>query len=340
MPPRSFYNSPRIDDYLAYARAFFPDEISVAKEFCDRLGRPYISNSSHIAAYLGVSDSLVRQILHRPDYHYRIFTMKKRDGRERVISTPKTYLKVIQWWILDNILNPIELSPAVHGFRRNHSYLSNALVHHGAKHILNVDIKSFFDSITKERIQLVFSDLGYDEGGSAVLSALTTRNGVTPTGAPTSPMLANLIFRDADHQLTTFAESIGLTYTRYADDLTFSSQHRISGDVLSAVSEVVSSAGFVLNKSKTKFMGRGDRQEVTGVVINESLNMPREWRNWARGFLHRVSADPASYVSERHRVRGIYGILKQLDRGHEKKLTRAARAALESIPAAPHEQDL
>ena len=334
MPPRSFYNSPRVDDYIAYASAFFPEELDAAKSFGARVGRPYVASSTHIAAYLGVSPSLIRQIIHKPVYHYRNFLMKKSDGGERLISTPKTYLKVIQWWILDNILDNAELNSGVHGFRKDHSYFSNAAVHLGAKHILNVDIKSFFDSIATHQVSTVFSDLGYDENGSLVLTALTTRNGVAPTGAPTSPMIANLIFRRADEQLSIFASDSGLKYTRYADDLTFSGQNKISDDTLTGVAKIVESAGFVLNDKKTKFMGRGNRQDVTGLVINDGLNMPREWRNWARGFLHRVAFDPASYATEIHRVRGIYGILKQIDRDHQKALTRAARDTLAAIALA------
>lgn len=298
MPPRSFYNSPRVDDYVAYAAAFFPEELEAAKSFGEQHGRPYVTSSAHIAAYIGVSPSLIRQIIHKPVYHYRTFPMKKSDGSDRLISTPRTYLKVIQWWILDNILDDVKLEQAVHGFRKGRSYFSNAFTHIGSKHILNVDIRAFFDSIQTHQILKVFSDLGYDENGSLVLTALVTRNGVAPTGAPTSPMIANLIFRNADEQLSIFADGNGLRYTRYADDLTFSGQDRISDDVLASVSKIVEATGFVLNVKKTKFMGRGDRQDVTGLVINEGLNMPREWRNWARGFLHRVALDPSSYERE------------------------------------------
>ncbi|HWK14196.1 MAG TPA: reverse transcriptase domain-containing protein [Rhizobiaceae bacterium] len=339
MPPRSFYNSPRAEDYVAYAAAFFPEELEAAKSFGEKHEKPYITSSAHIAAYLGVSSSLIRQIMHKPEYHYRTFPMKKSDGSDRLISTPKTYLKVIQWWILDNILDGSRLDNAAHGFRKGRSYFSNAYAHFGSKHILNVDIKSFFDSIQRHHVLRVFSDLGYEENGSFVLTALVTRNGVAPTGAPTSPMIANLIFRDADEQLSIFAAENGLKYTRYADDLTFSGQDKISHNVLASVSKIVEATGFVLNVKKTKFMGRGDRQDVTGLIINDGLNMPREWRNWARGFLHRVSLDPSSYEREVHRVRGIYGILKQIDGDHSKALTRVARTTLNTIAASSGVRD-
>lgn len=129
MPPRSYYADPRISDYVAFASAYFPEEKALAAEFAERTGLPYVESSAHVAAYLGVSPSLVRQIMHKPSYHYREFTLKKADGGERKISTPKTYLKVVQWWILDNILAPQQLGECVHGFRSGRSYVTNARTH-------------------------------------------------------------------------------------------------------------------------------------------------------------------------------------------------------------------
>ncbi|MGO7751137.1 reverse transcriptase domain-containing protein [Rhizobium ruizarguesonis] len=331
MPPRSYYISPRISDYVAFATAYFPEEKEVALEFATRTGLPYIESSSHVAAYMGISPSLLRQVIHKPAYHYREFSIVKANGAERKISTPKTYLKVTQWWILDNILKHCPLNSCVHGFRSRYSYVTNAKSHQNSRHILNVDIKSFFDTIKTSQIANVYSSLGYSEGGSLALTALTSKDGVAPTGAPTSPMIANLIFQSADSELMAFSESNGLIYTRYADDLTFSGQNRIDGDVLDTVKKIVQSAGFELNANKTKFMGPGDRKEVTGVVVNTELNAPREWRNWARGFLHRVRENPKDSLSEINRVRGVYGILRQFDPDHLKALTRAAQDTLEAL---------
>ena len=337
MPPRSYFVDPRISDYIAFASAYFPEEKDLAAEFATRTKLPYVESSKHVAAYLGVSASLVRQIIHRPSYHYREFILKKADGGERKISTPKTYLKVVQWWILDNILASQSLRDCVHGFRNGRSYVTNARTHLNSRHILNVDIKSFFDSIKVAHVAGVFSSLGYSVDGSRVLTALTTKDGVAPTGAPTSPMIANLIFRDADVQLAAFALESGLVYTRYADDLTFSAQHRISERTASHIGKIVRAAGFELNTNKTKFMGPGDRQDVTGVVINSRLNAPREWRNWARGYLHRVRLSPDENAGEVDRVRGVYGTLRQFDPDHAHSLTRAAVQTLERLKSARSE---
>lgn len=331
MPPRSYYIDPRPSDYVAFAKAFFPEELQAASAFADSHGLPYVASSHHLASYLGVSPSLIRQIIHKPAYHYREFPVRKSSGEDRIVSTPKTYLKVIQWWIADNILNKIQLSDSVHGFRRGKSYFTNASVHLNAKHILNVDIESFFDSITSDQIANVFHSLGYAEAGCLTLAALTSKNGTAPTGAPTSPMIANAILRPLDAQLEALAAEANLRYTRYADDLTFSSSEWIDQAIIGHVSKHVESHGFKLNTKKTKFMGTGDRMEVTGLVTNSGLNASREWRNWARGFLHRVSQTPREHVKELERVRGVYGILRQLDPEKQKKLTVAAEQAMRRL---------
>jgi RNA-directed DNA polymerase len=334
MPPRSYYNEPRPSDYVAFAHAFFPEELEQAKQFTEKYGLPYVASSAHVAAYLGVSSSLVRQIIHKPSYHHREFPLKKTSGGERLISTPKTYLKVIQWWISDNIINKFPLEDCVHGFRPGRSYFTNAAAHLGAKNILNVDIKSFFDSIKLSAIANVFSALGYPEGGCLALAALTSKDGVAPTGAPTSPMIANAIFTNIDKSLAGFAAERGLIYTRYADDLTFSADEWIEPSFVEEISKIVALGGFELNSSKTRFMGPGNRQEVTGLVTNTRISLPKEWRNSARGFLHRVQSNPLENLGHLGRVHGLYGVLLQCDPEKQRQLTVQAEQAMLALKRA------
>lgn len=324
MPPRSYYISPKASDYLAVARVNFPEEFNAAAEFVEKTGLPYLKTSTHMASYLGVSPKLVRQILHKPSYHYRYFEIPKADGSIRKITTPKTYLKVLQWWICDNILNNVPMHDCVHGFRRGHSHLTNAKTHSGNNHFLNVDIESFFPNIGIDMIERVFFELGYSLEGVEVLQNLVTLNGSAPTGAPTSPTIGNLALVEFDKRLSDYASNRGLTFTRYADDITISSKEWIEEDVLRAVREFVREHGFKLNERKTKFMGPGDRQEVTGIVLNSKPNLPRKWRNSIRGYLHRVSVAPQDHLKERSRVQGILGILLAVDPNAKQAITKAA----------------
>lgn len=276
----------------------------------------------------------MRQILHKKRYHYRTFELEKRDGSRRTISTPKTYLKVMQWWIADNVLSLADISNRVHGFRVGRSYITNARAHLGAAHILNVDIKRFFPSITEEMVASVFRGLGYGQEGAALLASLTTLEGAAPTGAPTSPSLGNIILAKFDEEMEAAASNRQFTYTRYADDLTFSGQDRIEEDFLKEVSDLIAQHGFVLNEKKTRFLGRGDRMDITGIVINAGANLPIEWRNRARGFLKRVTRNPADFLDDHLAVAGTLGLLKSVDEKEEKKLTQLAREALDAVKAA------
>lgn len=144
-------------------------------------------------------------------------------------------------------------------------------------------------------------------------------------------MLGNLVLRAFDHEMSAISESNSYKYTRYADDLTFSSNKRIPTDFLTEVTNRVEAAGFILNDKKSKFIGLGDRMEVTGVVINDFPNMSREWRNWARGFLHKASMNPIEYSAEWTKVSGIFGTLKSLDPTEKLKLTRQAKLVLNQL---------
>lgn len=331
MPPRSYYNSPRVDDYLALARAFFPEEAAAAAAFAESERRPYIENETHLASYLGISPSVIRQILRHPKFHYRTFKLKKADGTNRIIRTPRTYLKVIQWWISDNILSTKEPNDSVHGFRKGRSYITNASAHAGARHLLNLDILKFFPSITEAMIIGIFRTLGYSQAGASLLARLTSLDGEAPTGAPTSPAIGNLVLAEFDSAVSRIATENNILYTRYADDLTFSSQNHINEDFLIAISTLVRDSGFELNIKKTRFLGHGARMDVTGIVINDGLNLPIEWRNWARGYLQRVVRNPPAFVTHHSTVAGILGVLKSIDPTGQRRLTQKAKSALDAI---------
>ena len=331
MPPRSYYIEPRPSDYLAFARAYFADELEDASAFVEETGLPFIRDGKHIAAYLSISPSLIRQILHKKGYHYRKFDLEKSDGTPREISTPKTYLKVIQWWICDNILDRSDQQEAIHGFRRGRSFITNAQSHVGCNHLLNMDIAKFFPTIQVEMISECFQKMGYQADGAKLLAELCSLEGSAPTGAPTSPSIGNLVLADFDQDMASLAEQNGLHYTRYADDLTFSSADRIPDELTETVTELVAEYGFAINAKKTKFMGRGDRMEVTGVVINSVPSLPREWRNRARGFLHRANCNPKKFSQHWQQISGIYGSLKAFDPEEKLALTKKARETLHLV---------
>lgn len=290
--------------------------------------RPEISKIYDIANYLGVNPEIIWSIRRFKNRYYRSFTFKKRSGGSREIDAPRTFLKVIQWWLLDSVLENSNIPTYVFGFVKGRSFIDNAREHVGCKYVLNVDIKDFFGSITVAQVERVFLYLGYSAEVARGLADLTTFNGRLPQGAPTSPMLANLVFSECDTKLKGLAEKYDLKYTRYADDLTFSSGKWIDDVVVEAVADAISGSGFLLNKKKTKFMGPGQSREVTGLIVGENeVSLSRDYLNSARGWFFSLLTKPDQHKDSVGRLRGTIELIKQVGgRGSVQLLELGAQA--------------
>jgi RNA-directed DNA polymerase len=242
--------------------------------------------------------------------HYVRFKIAKKTGGDRLISAPMPRLKRAQHWILDQILEKVPQHAASHGFRRGRSIVTNAQPHVGAKVVINLDLKNFFPSISYKRIKGIFQALGYSEAIATVLGLICTEPDITeinldgktyfvaqsdrhlPQGAPTSPALTNLLCRRLDKRLTHMAELEGYRYTRYADDLTFSGEDPNQiGAVLKYTRGIVTHEGLTLHPDKTRVLRSTNRQEVTGVVVNEKLNVDRTTLKKFRATLHHIEKD-------------------------------------------------
>ena len=331
MPTRSYY-FPKNFKYLevilqAEPDGFCEEEVARFRE----LGLPPIPNVGALPLFLGISTKTIFSIRLRPQKHYRSFILKKKDGSPRNIDTPRTYLKVIQWWILDNILNHVKLADNIFGFVIGRSAVQNAKFHFGAMHVLNVDIKNFFPSITVNQVGEIFQFLGYGAEVSNMLAEICCLDGRMPQGAPTSPALANLVLRGMDEELSNLAVLAGHKYSRYADDLTFSSSDWIKHDFLGVVQEAVECAGFELNQKKTRFAGPEGRMEVTGVVVNKVMQPSRVWRKRTRATLHSLSKANRLTRQNLSYLLGIKGMARQFpDSPQMQNLSRNAEKLTES----------
>ncbi|WP_171240265.1 retron St85 family RNA-directed DNA polymerase [Ruegeria sp. HKCCA5491] len=313
MPTRSYYfpkDFAHLEEILRAEHGVFPDE--EAARFRE-LGLPPILTTGALPLFLGISPKTIFSIRRRPGKHYRSFPLKKKDGTEREINTPRTYLKVVHWWILDNILNHVEIAENVFGFVAGRSAVQNAEYHFGAEHVLNVDIKQFFPSITINQVRNIFVSLGYKDDVADMLAELCCLDDRVPQGAPTSPAIANLVLRELDEQLSRLAKEAGHRYSRYADDLTFSSHQRIDPTFLDYVREAVETSGFELKPEKTRFAGSEGRMEVTGVVINDKMQPSRVWRKRTRAKLHKLGL--ASRLTRQNLafLRGVVGMAAQFE---------------------------
>jgi len=278
-------------------------------------GIPVLHTASDVAAAIGVPVGELRFLAFAREVstttHYRRFTIPKRSGGDRVISAPRRRLKRLQHWVLEHVLNPIALAEPAHGFRPGRSTVTNAVPHVGAAVVINVDLRDFFPTVTYRRVKGLFGKLGYSEQVATLLGLIcsepeiaeTTLDGVTyyvargarrlPQGAPTSPAITNILCRRLDARIAGYAARHGLTYTRYADDLTLSSKDPAAkvGSVLAFVRKVAAAEGFAVHPDKIRCVRRGRRQEVTGIVVNEKPGVVRAELRRFRALLFQIDKD-------------------------------------------------
>lgn len=222
---------------------------------------------------------------------YRTFSIPKKSGGKREISAPVSKLEAFLWPV-DLILKSLyEPKACVIGFTYGRSIVDNAKAHLGQNYILNLDLKDFFPSIKQARVwkRLQLAPFCFPEDVASVIAGLCsykkenedgTKEYVLPQGAPTSPVLTNIVCERLDHRLMGVAKRFNLRYTRYADDITFSSMHSvltIGGEAFEEIKHVIEEQGFVINDKKTRLQKVGARQEVTGIILSEKINTPRTY---------------------------------------------------------------
>lgn len=263
-----------------------------------------------LGAFLALANPMDRR--QPPKSNYIEWTVPKKGSGQRLICSPKQRLRAAQQRIKHEILDRVELHEAVHGFRRGHSIITNARPHIGQALIVNLDLRNFFEYVRYPRVIGVFRWAGYSLEVSRCLSLLCTHRPATSAlpkdsvwhhyavrpsrhavqGAPTSPALANLAVARLDRRLSGLARKFEANYTRYADDLTFSGGEPFKRGMirfLPLVRKIIRSEGFMLNAHKMRFMRPGQRQEVTGVVVNSRTNVRREEYDRLKAIIHNAA---------------------------------------------------
>lgn len=226
------------------------------------------------AALLGVEVNRLEEILNNVSGHYQEFWMRKRSGGYRMISAPDKDLQAIQSTIYSRILSSVTIvHPAAVGFRCGRSVVDNAAPHLGKRYVLKMDIHDFFDSIRSPRVRQTFKKIGYPENVSKVLGALCCLHRHLPQGAPTSPALSNIVGYEMDRKLAALAAEYGLTYTRYADDLTFSGDVFPKEQIIPQVKRIIRDEKFEPNHKKTHFMNQSSRKIITGVSVASGVKL-------------------------------------------------------------------
>lgn len=293
----------------------------------------------HLIELLNVSSDDFLETLDKDiSENYKSFTLKKNSGKLRWIDAPQGKLKEIQRNILDNILYTFQAHPSAVGFISKKSAKTGAEKHVNAKVLLCIDLYDFFGSIKTPQIIKLWShllkrlksrdmlDCDYSEELTKYIkwmTQLTSYKGRLPQGAPTSPALANLYSYNMDMELAQYSRLNGLIYTRYADDLSFSSDDSDTDMAihLKEVEAIISGHNLKLNNKKTRMTRPHRRMKVTGIVVNEKLGVPRyKWRN-LRAQLHTMLVNNHNLTDEEYqKIRGYIEWLRTLNQERGDKL--------------------
>src|SRR5688572_1476395 len=243
--------------------------------------------------------------------HYVRFSVPKKSGGRRIISAPMPRLKALQYWVLENILNKVPVHDAANGFVPQRNILSNAANHLAKDVVLNIDLKDFFPTIIFERVKGLFARLGYSEKIATILALIctepdreeavldgkkyfiATNKRALPQGAPTSPAITNIICYKMDRRFKGMADKLQFSYTRYADDLSFSAngnaQVKKVQQLLWRIKRIIADEGFIIHPKKVKVMRKGARQEVTGIVVNKQAGINRKTLHRFRALIQQIA---------------------------------------------------
>jgi retron-type reverse transcriptase len=327
----------------------------------DRLaaaGLPVLHTPADLAAALGLTIPRLRWLCYHTEAatrtHYVQFEVPKKSGGTRTLSAPHRTLAAAQEWVLANVLAKLPTETAAHGFVPGRSTLTNAAPHAGRDVVVNLDLEAFFPSVGFARVRHLFRRAGYSGAVATLLALLCTecprrrvvyggtpyfvatgRRGL-PQGACTSPAASNQVARRLDRRLAVLCAKLGVTYTRYADDLTFSAGPGFRGKVgylIARVRHIAQDEGFAVNPKKTRVQRPESRQVVTGLVVNAAPAVPRDVVRRLRAILHRAKSEGlATQNRDGHpNFRGwVEGMIAYVGMA-KPELGRRLRAALEAV---------
>ena len=235
---------------------------------------------------LGISARTLYAVSNNLSKHYHKVSLPKKSGGHRNLSVPDEVLNSIQRRIADVLLIHMPVSRYAKAYRFGSSTLRNAEHHIGKHVVLKLDILHFFDSIRYSTVKdKVFPEEIYEEPLRILLTMLCYYKDALPQGAPSSPAITNIILYEFDELIGRWCQDQGISYTRYCDDMTFSGDFD-PAEVIRYVKSELKGMGFLLNEQKTRIQHTGQRQAVTGIVVNEKLSIPADYRRKLRQDLY------------------------------------------------------
>lgn len=300
------------------------------KEFHD------IKTRNDLADFLNIPKKKLSYLLYKNDINtlYTSFEIDKKNGGVRKINAPLTELKDIQRKLAVALYNHKKKKQEIknyisHAYEKEKSIITNAKVHRNKKLVLNIDLENFFESFHFGRVRGFFiknNNFLLSSEVATVIAQLTCYEGKLPQGAPTSPIITNLICEILDWRLLKIAKKYKLDYTRYADDLTFSTNDKIFFDLQTEFYELLSSelirAGFKINENKKRLQLRDSRQVVTGLVVNKKINVNRIFYKETRAMAHQLYKEGKFEINGKlanlNQLEGRFAFINQLTRYNNK----------------------
>ncbi|PEE69007.1 retron St85 family RNA-directed DNA polymerase [Bacillus thuringiensis] len=286
------------------------------------LNLPNIRDLETFSNSIGVSQRLIQLLANSAHVYYNNFSIPKKNGTQREINTPTYSLKLVQRWILKEILEKIDVSEESMAFKKGlgNSIKKNAEIHKYSVYLLQLDIKDFFISIKKEKVFYLFRDLGYNIVVSNLLANICTYNGFLPQGGVCSPYISNLICYKLDKRLKGLCAKRDILYTRYADDLTFSCDNKETlKKVRNIIEDIIKNEGFEINPLKTRFLSPSSHKKVTGITVNDNrIKASKKLKKKVRSMIHHsfVSAD----YSSNDQIRGYVSFIDSIEEGYKDKI--------------------
>lgn len=303
------------------------------KTVIDSLGLPMMTCFDDLVKHLRLSPKLVYWLTSDSPARYRIFNIPKKDGSNRTIYAPVYSLKAVQRWVLNNILYKIKVSPYSYGFSKDGK--GSPLVQCAEKHknnlyVLKIDIKGFYPSVKREKVYNEFTNIGYNSNIANLLTNICVQGETLPQGAVTSACLANIICRNLDFRIAGYCNRRDIVFTRYADDMTFSSDNRdVLKSIYGTIRKILKSEGFLLNESKTRFLSPRCHKRVLGITINDNLiKAPKEMKRLIRSMIFNafLSKDYSSNCT----IKGYISYINSIETNYIDKVKKYIRGLYDS----------
>ncbi len=262
-----------------------------------------------LQVFFKVDGRKLEDLINKPSYY--TFEIPKKKGGYRKIQAPGADLLEVQKQLNHyfQAIYLLEKPKEVHGFINKpegydycHSIVSNAKPHVNKKHVLNMDLKDFFPSISAKRVrQILVKHIGINDSQMAdVLALLCTYQKSLPIGAPTSPVLSNFACLEMDKELSAYCLLNNIDYTRYADDLTFSCDKYLTEKLIQDIRTIIIEHEFSINEKKFRLLSSKSRQTVTGIIVNKKINVDRNYIRNIRAVLHHIKNEGIEEAAKKH----------------------------------------